>query len=418
MPPSALVETGVERTTLANGLTVLSETIPGVRSVALGAWVRRASAHEDPARMGVSHLLEHLVFKGTARRGPREIALALESLGGSLDAWTGREHTSYQARVLDEHLGDAADVLADLLFHPRLRAEDLALEKKVILEEIAMVEDTPDDLVFDRHNALLWGPHPYGHVILGSRETLAAITLDDVRGLHAAAYRPEQVVVAAAGNVPHERLLDTLQAHGWADVAPGPGVAAVAPPPPRGVAGVHTDRRDVQQAHVVLGTVSVGHGDPARYAVQVASTLMGGGMSSRLFQRVREELGLAYSVYTFQAPFTGAGTHGTYVGTAPEQVDEALGAIRDEYQRVLDEGFGAGEVAMGIQQLKGQVTLGLESVASRMYRAAAVALTGEPFRPLDVVLGEIDAVTPDAVDAAARGLFAADAQTVVVLGPG
>ena len=198
-------DSGLRSTELSNGLTVLSESMPGVRSVALGAWVRAASLHESADKMGVSHMLEHMVFKGTPTRSAKELALALEVLGGSLDAYTSREHTSYQAKVLDEHLSQAADVLADLIFRPSLRGSDLALEKKVVLEEINTVDDTPDDLVFELHNAQMWGNHPYGYQILGTRETVGALGASDLRALHSRAYHPEQIVVAAAGNVEHER---------------------------------------------------------------------------------------------------------------------------------------------------------------------------------------------------------------------
>ncbi|MDQ3519232.1 MAG: insulinase family protein, partial [Gemmatimonadota bacterium] len=197
---------GLRRTVLPNGLTVLSEQIPGVRSVAFGSWVRAASVHESRDRMGVSHLLEHMVFKGTERRSAKEIAVSLESLGGSLDAYTAREHTSFQARVLDEHLRQAADVIGDLVFRPLLRAEDLKLERKVVLEEISMVNDTPDDLVFELHNEEMWGVHPYGYSILGTRDTVSSLGIRDLRELHDRAYHPPQLVVAAAGNVDHDRL--------------------------------------------------------------------------------------------------------------------------------------------------------------------------------------------------------------------
>src|SRR3954466_7885345 len=191
----------LERTTFPNGLTVLSEHMPGVRSVAFGAWVRSASLHERPEVLGVSHLLEHMVFKGTPTRSAKDIALSLEALGGSLDAYTSREHTVYQARVLDEHLHEAADVIADMVFRPSLKSSDLALERKVVLEEIGMVDDTPDDLVFELHNEALWGSHPYGYSILGTRETVSSLSVADLKDLHGRAYHPDHLVVAASGNV-------------------------------------------------------------------------------------------------------------------------------------------------------------------------------------------------------------------------
>ena len=407
----------LRRTTLPNGLTVLSETMPGVRSVAFGAWVRSASIHETRERMGVSHMLEHMVFKGTRNRSARDIALALEVLGGSLDAYTAREHTSFQARVLDEHLAEAADVIADLIFRPVLRAADLTLERKVVLEEISMVDDTPDDLVFELHNEALWGTHPYGYSILGTRDTVSSLSVRDLRELHERAYHPEHIVVAVAGNVDHDRLLETLQQTGWADIPRGdtPVARTEAPvaTPPR---TVHVER-DTAQTHLVFGAPAVAHGDPRRYAMTLVSMLLGGGMSSRLFQRVREELGLAYSVYTYQSFHADAGVHGVYVGTAPNTAAAAADAIRSELRLVAEQGIPDDEMQAGKSQLKGQITLSLESVSSRMYRAAAVELYDEPYKPLDQLLGEIDRIDSETVAAICRDFFAPDAHTVLSLGP-
>lgn len=412
----ALIERGVQRTVLSNGLTVLSEHLPGVRSVALGAWVRAASLHESRDKMGVSHLLEHMVFKGSERRSAREIALSLESLGGSLDAYTGREATSFQARVLDEHLPQAADVLHDLMFRPALRENDLRLERGVVLEEIAMVDDTPDDIVFELHNEALWGAHPFGYSILGTRETVGALTIADLRALHARAYGASQIVVAAAGNVEHDRLLEVLTETGWSGLSAGLGALPV--PTAQGAAVVErVVERDTQQLHVVFGNVTVPHGDRRRYPLMLVNLLLGGGMSSRLFQKVREELGLAYSVHAFQSFHRTAGAQGIYVGCAPERVTEVMDAVRAELRVLQAEGIPADELAMGKQQLKGQVTLSMESTSARMYRAAAVALFDEPYRPLSDVLARLDAITSDDVAAVCREFFSVEQQTVVRLGP-
>jgi predicted Zn-dependent peptidase len=410
-------DAALRRTVLPNGLTVLSEHMPGVRSVSFGAWVRAASLHEARERMGVSHLLEHMVFKGTERRSAHEIALSLEALGGSLDAYTSREHTVYQGRVLDEHLAEAADVIGDIIFRPALRDIDLSLERKVILEEIGMVEDTPDDLVFEMHNETLWGQHPYGYSILGTRETVNGLGVADLRALHARAYHPGQLVIAASGNVEHERLLDVLGETGWLDRASGDTTPLASQLP---VAEAPTSRhitRDGAQTHLVAGTTCVPHGDPRRFPLLLLSMLLGGGMSSRLFQRVREELGLAYAIYTYQTFHADTGMHGVYVATAPESAGAALDAIREELQDVVANGLPADEIAMGRQQLKGQVTLSLESVSSRMYRAASVELYHEPYRTLDEVLALIDAITVDEVTSVAREFFSPDRLTVVSLGP-
>lgn len=411
-------ERGVQRTVLPNGLTVLSEHMPGVRSVALGAWVRAASLHESREQMGISHFLEHMVFKGSERRSAREIALSLESLGGSLDAYTAREHTSFQARVLDEHLPQAADVLFDLMFRPALREADMELERGVILEELAMVEDTPDDIVFEVHGEALWGDHPHGYSILGTNETVEALTVADLRSLHSKAYRPERVVVAAAGNVTHEQLLATLTKAGWADLR---GAGQLEPMPVPAVTPVSPSERrverDIQQTHLVMGNVTVPHRDKRRHALLLVNALFGGGMSSRLFQKVREELGLAYSVHSFQSFHATAGSQGIYLGCAPERVDEALSAVRSELALLQVAGLTADELAMGKQQLKGQITLSMESVSARMYRAAAVELFEEPYKPLDEVLARVDAISSGEVADVCSAFYGVDQQTIVRLGP-
>jgi predicted Zn-dependent peptidase len=379
--------------------------------------VRAASVHEQPERMGVSHLLEHMVFKGTPTRSAKDIALALETLGGSLDAYTAREHTSFQARVLDEHLEQAADVIADLVFRPLLRAADLRLERKVVLEEISMVDDTPDDLVFELHNEAMWGAHPYGYSILGTRETVSALGVRELKELHARAYHPPQLVVACSGNVEHEQLLDALERTGWFDVPRGEERPLPAPSVPTSTPVRRHVAKDTTQTHIVFGSPTVAHNDPRRYAVVLVDTILGGGMSSRLFQRVREELGLAYSVYTFQSFHPETGVHGVYVGTAPETAKQAAAAIEEELARVVAEGLTDEEIVSGRSQLKGQVTLSLESVTSRMYRAAGTALYDEPYRSLDDILALVDAITPEEIRSVCREFYAPERQTVLTLGP-
>jgi len=414
---SSLPEFGLRSTELSNGLTVLSEHMPGVRSVAFGAWVRAASIHESRERMGVSHLLEHMVFKGTKNRTSREIALSLEVLGGSLDAYTAREHTSYQARVLDEHLVEAADVIGDILFHPLLRREDLLLERKVVLEEIGMVEDTPDDLVFELHNELLWGSHPYGYSILGTRETVSSLGVRELKELHGRAYHPSQIVVACSGNVAHEQLLEALERTGWGEIPRGDDRPLVVPPAKPAAPSRSHAEREIAQTHIVFGATSVAHHDPRRYAVALVDTIFGGGMSSRLFQRIREELGLAYSVHTFQSFHPDTGVNGVYVGTSPETARQATEAIEEELNKLATHSLTDEEIRAGKSQLKGQVTLSLESVTSRMYRAAGVALYGEPYRSLEETLALIDGITAETIAQVCAEFYPSSRQTVLSLGP-
>lgn len=279
-----------------------------------------------------------------------------------------------------------------------------------------MVEDTPDDLVFELHNAALWGDHPYGYTILGTRDSVSALQIADLRSLHGAGYRPQHLVIGAAGCVEHEGLLEVLERTGWSEQPGGPPAVPFVPPPaPVAPVRRHVER-DGQQTHIVLGTPTVRYGDPRRYAVTLMSLMLGGGMSSRLFQRVREELGLAYSVYSFQSFHHDTGLHGVYVGTSPESADRALDEIWREMGGVARDGFPLAEIDAGKNQLKGQLTLSLESPASRMFRVAATELYGEPFQPLDTVLSRIDAISMDDVVACSAEFLVPERQTVLSLG--
>lgn len=281
-----------------------------------------------------------------------------------------------------------------------------------------MVDDTPDDLVFDVHNEELWGQNGYGYRILGTRETVSSLTTDDLRALHTAAYRPDNIVVAAAGSVEHAELVDALLATGWGDVTPAGDRALFAAPVPRPAPpAYHHVEREGAQTQIVVGSTTFGHGDPRRYAFCLISMLLGGGMSSRLFQRVREELGLAYAVHTFSSFYEQAGMHGVYVGTSPESADAAAGAALDELRSLAVNGVPSHELMAAQQQLKGQITLSLESPSSRMYRAAGLELYDEPFRSLEETLALVDAIDPDTVAQLCAELFAPRAQTVVSLGP-
>lgn len=392
--------------------------MPGRRTVAFGVWVRYGTLHERRAEMGLAHLLEHMVFKGTTTRSARDLAFSLESLGGSLDAYTEREFTSYQARVLDRHLETAVDVVGDLVFHPKLAEADLALERQVILEEIGMVEDTPDDLIFDLHNEALWGDHPHAWRILGTRETVSSLDADALRALWRAQYQPARLVVAAAGNVTHAQLLDVLGRAGWLDAAAGPTEAPAVPAATPAIgARVHHARKDISQVHVVLGGAATSVTDPRRHAFGLLGTLVGGGMSSRLFQRVREELGYAYSVYHFHSPFADTGSHGIYLASAPETAQLALDAAREILRDVAANGLPEAELEAGKQQLAGQLVMSLESVSARMYRAATSALYHEPVRSIDELLEEVAAVDLAQVADVARTFFDPERATLVSLGP-
>jgi predicted Zn-dependent peptidase len=411
------LDEGLLRTTAPNGLVVLTERLPGVRSAAVGVYVRTASAHERPEQLGISHLLEHMVFKGTERRTARELALELEVRGGGLDAFTGRDYTSYQAHILDADLPLAVEILTDLVRRPLLRQNDLESERNVVLEEINAVADTPDDLVFEIHARMLWPEHPYGYSILGTRESLEALSAGDLRALHQGGYYRGNCVIAAAGQVNHEQLLTVLEREGWFEGATReiPRRSVVPQPAVRG--GNITEERDTAQTHIVFGTDTFPLRDPRRFPLAILTNIFGGGMSSRLFQRVREELGLAYGVFAYKQFFQGSGQLGVYVGTQPATADQAVEAIREEYAKIAREGLPLAELTNGKQQLKGQIMLSLESPAARMGRLAGFILHDDPYRPLDEMLAEIDRVTPEEVAAVAAEFFAPERQTVVRLGP-
>jgi len=366
--------------------------------------------------MGVSHMLEHMVFKGTRARSAREIALSLEALGGSLDAYTSREHTSYQARVLDQHLAEALDVLADLTLHPLLRAEDLALEREVVLEEISTVEDTPDDLVFDLHGEALWGQHPYGQPILGTRETVGALEVESLRAVHERAYRARNMVVAVAGNLDHYAVLDRIE-----KLFGGLPAGELAPPLPEpGEPGRGRRRitRDSAQSHIVFGGPGLPQGDPRKHALVLLSQTFGGGMSSRLFQRIREELALAYAVYSYHAFYRTSGTLGVYLGTRPEMEADAVGAVTAEMARLAGAGLPPDELDLVREQVKGQLTLAMESLGARLHKLAGFALNQEPVVGLDELLARYDRVGGEEVAKVAGEFLDPSRQLVLTLGPG
>lgn len=407
----------IHRTSAPNGVTVLSERVASVRSAAMGVWVRTASAHEPRPKMGVSHLLEHMVFKGTERRSAQEIALALEARGGSLDAYTSRDSTAYHARVLDADLARALDVITDLVRRPVLRDADLQLERKVVLEEISTVLDTPDDQVFDIAYETLWPEHSYGFQILGTRETVGALSADDLKQLHGRAYFPRNCVITGAGNFSHEALLEEVAKQGWFDRGEERD-APVAPAVPAAVRGVQRHfEKDTAQTHIVFATDTVPYSDRRKFALLVLSNIFGGGMSSRLFQRIREELGLAYAIYSFTSFYRAMGVAGVYVGTQPARAAEATAAIRAEYARLASEGLPGAALEEAKQQTLGQLMLSLESPTAKMYRLASTSVNGEAYLSLDEMLATVAALTADDIAAAAAEFFQPERQTIVSLGP-
>jgi predicted Zn-dependent peptidase len=383
-------------TTLPSGVTVVSESMPAVRSATIGMWVTVGSRDETAAQAGCSHFLEHLLFKGTARRSARDIAETLDAVGGEMNAFTSKEVTCFYARVLDRDLPVAFDVLADMMVDARNRAEDVEAERTVVLSEIDIHLDEPDSLAHaDFCETVLVG-HPLALETLGTFGSISRMDRDTIHGYYLDHYRPANLVVAAAGNVDHDqlvRLADDL----LGDLGrPGQARPPRRPPERFGQQQVALRQRPTEQAHLVLGVPGLAQDDDDRWPLYVLDTVLGGGMSSRLFQEIRETRGLAYATYSYASSFTDAGLLGAYVGTAPGKVDEALDVLRRELDRIPDD-LTPDEVARAKGTLKGGMVLGLEDTGSRMSRLGRQVATGQPVVTVDEALERIGAVDLDDV---------------------
>ncbi|MDP9442882.1 MAG: insulinase family protein [Actinomycetota bacterium] len=412
----------VRRTVLPGGLRVLTEAMPGVRSAALGMWVGVGSRDEAPSLAGASHFLEHLLFKGTRRRSALDISVALDAVGGELNAFTTKEYTCFHARVLDENLPLAVDVVADMIAGSVLARGDVEAEREVILDEIAMHDDDPDDAVHTLVQRLLWANSRLGLPILGSTESVKALTRDQVARHYRRRYRPGNVVVAVAGNVDHATVVRWVRA---AFTAAGfvrdDGTRPASPRTTKGAgprtrSGVETLRRTTEQANLVLALPGIARTDRRRYALGVLNAVLGGGTSSRLFQEVRERRGLAYSVYSYTSSHADTGMLGVYAGCLPSRVDQVLAVCREELQAVACGGVTAAEVERGKGQLKGSTVLGLEDTDSRMSRVARAELLYGELPSLAQLLERIDAVTRDDVEALAAQLLSGT-PALAVVGP-
>ncbi|QFG25570.1 pitrilysin family protein [Actinomadura sp. WMMB 499] len=406
----------VRRTVLPGGLRVITETMPTVRSAAFGIWASVGSRDEAPADAGASHYLEHVLFKGTKRRSALEISAAIDAVGGDLNAFTAKEYTCYYARVLDTDLPLAVDVVSDMVAESVNRPEDVEAERGVILEEIHMRDDDPGDLVHDVFADALYGDTALGRPILGTEESINALSRDRIHGYYRDRYVPRNLVVSVAGNIDHDRVVG-LVAEAFADHLGGDAV----PSGPRlGGAPVPADPRtivldeDTEQAHIILGGLGVSRTDDRRFALGVLDAALGGGMSSRLFQEIREKRGLAYSVYSYTAHYADSGIFGVYAGCQPSKADEVLQICRDELARAGD--LTAEELERGKGQLRGAMVLGLEDSGSRMTRIAKSELVYESLMPVDEVLARVDAVTLDDVRAVVADVLGAP-QALAVIGP-
>jgi predicted Zn-dependent peptidase len=401
-------------TDLDSGVRVVTEAMPSVRSVALGLWIGTGSRGETDSQAGLSHLLEHLLFKGSAKYESLEIDQIFDAMGGELNAGTGKETTSVYARVIDEHVPDAFDVLADIVFRPAFREIDS--ERAVILEEIAMYEDDPQEKVFDVLGEAVFGPHPLGRAIIGRAEVIAQTPVREIESFHAARYVPGNVVIAAAGAVDHESLVELVAERVPAisqSTAPMPPPA----PPDRGSAARRFERKDTEQYHVCLGGRGLSRHDERRFALRVLDTIFGGTSSSRLFQEVRERRGLAYAVYSFTNAYQDTGQVGLYLGTRTDNLPEAMATVGAELRRLAEEPVTDEELHRAKENLKGRIVLSLESTGARMNRLGSEVLAGAPLLSIDEVVARIEAVTTDDLAALSRELWLPERLSAAGIGP-
>jgi predicted Zn-dependent peptidase len=400
-------------TELDSGVRIVTEAMPSVRSVSLGYWIGTGSRHEREPEAGLSHLIEHLLFKGSDKYASLEIDQLFDAMGAELNAGTGKETTSLYARVIDAHLADAFDVMSEMVWRPAFR--DVDAEREVILEEIAMYEDDPQDKVFDVLGEAVFGDHPLGRSIIGRAQVVAETPVDRIAAFHAARYVPRNVVIAAAGAVDHDALVELAAAR-----VPASGAVAADAPMPAGDAlarEVRFERKDTEQYHVCVGGSGLARDDERRFALRVLDTIFGGTSSSRLFQEVREQRGLAYAVSSFTGQYADTGQVGLYVGTRPDNLAEALEVIARELTRLRREPASAEELARAKENLKGRIVLSLESTGARMNRLGSHILGDVPLLTVDELIARIDAVTQDDLVALASELFAPERLSAVGIGP-
>ena len=398
---------------LPNGIRLLTERMPHVRSVSIGVWLARGSRHEPQAQSGIAHFVEHMLFKGTATRSAEDIAQEIDSIGGQMDAFTAKEYASYYIKVLDEHLPLAVEVLADIVMRPAFRREDIEREKKVVLEEIKMVEDTPDDLVHELFTEQFWADHPLGRPILGTKETVEALTADALRTYFTRAYSAPNLIIAATGNIEHEAVKALVSRMFEGVPLQGDPLSDV---PPETSSAIIIRNKDLEQSHVCLGTPGYRQDHDARYASYVLNTILGGSMSSRLFQNVREKRGLAYSVFSGLSAYRDAGSMTIYAGCANEAVGELIDVVIAELRRIKQEPPPAPELQRAKDHLKGSLMLNLESTSSRMSQLARQEIYFDRQCDLDETLQGVERVTGADVERVAHDLFADGSLAATVLG--
>lgn len=405
----------IQKEVLPNGLTVVTEVMPAVRSVSIGIWVRTGSRNERESENGITHFLEHMVFKGTRHRTAEEIARSADAIGGHLDAFTAKECTSFSVKVLDEHVPRAFDVLTDLVTHPLLRPEDIVKESRVVQEEIKMVEDTPDDLVHEIFTQTYWRGHALGRPILGTRQTVRSFDRRQLVDYFHRHYAPQNMVITAAGHLKHERIVELI-AKAFADVSSGRPIRGQTSPVPH-PAIRRRQKKNLEQAHILLGAPAYSNSHEKRYACYLMNTVMGGGMSSHLFQNIREQRGLAYAVFSGLSTFRDVGYLTVYAGTAKENVRQVIDLVIEEFRRMKTQPLAEEEIQRAKDYLKGSMLLGLESSSSRMSNLARQEMYFGRHVSMDEIAQRIDAVTREEVLEVANELLDSSRLGLTILGP-
>jgi predicted Zn-dependent peptidase len=404
----------IVRDVLDNGLRLITESMPHVRSVTIGVWLTRGSRHESDERSGIAHFVEHMLFKGTDTRTAEDIAQSIDSIGGQLDAFTAKEYASYYIKVLDEHLPLAVDLLSDIVLRPAFVADEIEREKKVILEEIKMVEDTPDDLVHELFTQYFWEGHPLGRPILGSKETVEALTRDALREYFAGAYVGSNIIISAAGNFEHAQVRELVESAFGGVVAQGEPLNGT---PPAVMSPAITKTKELEQSHICLGTSCYPQKHDDRYVTYILNTVLGGSMSSRLFQNVREKRGLAYSVFSGISAYRDAGNLTIYAGCANDAVEEVVDLCVAELRGLKQAPVSDSELRRAKDHLKGSLMLSLENTASRMSHLARQEIYFERHFGLDETLAGVESVTAQDVQRVADDLFSNGALAATVVGP-
>jgi predicted Zn-dependent peptidase len=406
----------IRRTVLSNGLLVLTESIPHVRSVSMGVWIASGSRDESLALNGISHFVEHMVFKGTTSRSAQQFAREVDSIGGNLDAFTGKESICFNIKVLDENIIPALDLLSDLVLHPTFTPDDIAREQGVILEEIKMDEDNPDYLVHETFTQNFWKGHALGRPILGTVKSVSSFTQQIVFDFYAGRFNPRNMVFSAAGHLDHDRFVAQVADH-FSSLAATSESSLVHAPAPATYPHITLKRKkSLEQVQLCLGVPAPPVDSAQRYAVYLLNTMLGGGMSSRLFQTIREDRGLAYSIYSETNPFRDAGCLAIYAGTSTEKTLEVLQLTIEELRRLKDAPVPDAELKRAKDQLKSNIVLGLESSSSRMSNLARQEMYFGRFFSVDEITSEVEAITPANVQLLAQELFRPEAIALTVLG--